>query len=203
MNSDNTFFPEAAAGDFAEQLAASTPTPGGGAVAARVGLYATSLLRMVVGISLNREPEDATELGAINAQAVELGQRFRQLEANDVAAFNGFIAAVRMPRSTEAEKELRLRARHETARQATDVPLRLLEAVVSTLELVQKLQALSGSAGLSTESDLHAAVAFVGASFQVGELNVEANLPYLEADEVEAVNKQLVDLRAAFRGLQL
>ena len=37
--------------DFAESLAAATPTPGGGAAAARGGLLATSLVRMVTGIS--------------------------------------------------------------------------------------------------------------------------------------------------------
>ena len=48
--------------DFAESLAAATPTPGGGAAAARGGLLATSLVRMVTGISLQKiEAPDSEE----------------------------------------------------------------------------------------------------------------------------------------------
>ena len=189
MNSDEDFA-DNSTDDFAERLAAPTPTPGGGAAAARVGLFATSLVRMVVGISLKKKPDNSADLESINAAAVELGQRFRQLESDDVAAFDAFIAAVRLPRSTDEEKERRRAARQAAAEQATEVPLRMLRAIVDTVQLVEKLNAAAGANGLSAESDLHAAVAFARASFRVAELNVEANLPYLGAAEAEEVEKE-------------
>ena len=81
------------------------------------------------------------------------------------------------------------------------MPLHLLVAVVSTLDLVQQLQAAAGAAGLSAESDLDAAVAFAGAAFRVGELNVAANEPYLEEDEVAVGTQRLKELRGRFDSL--
>ena len=104
--------------DFAEALAAATPTPGGGAAAARVGLLATSLVRMVAGISLQKmqakvsSEESADERGPAILEeaaegALELARSFRQLEAADIAVFDDFMAAIRLPKESEEEKSKR------------------------------------------------------------------------------------------------
>ncbi len=191
--------------DFAERLAAATPTPGGGAAAARVGLYACALIRMAAGITLNkliqagaraqaRAPAESADAelaaSAIRAaleEAEELGERFQALETADVAAFQGFLDALRLPRGTTEEKERRLEARMAAAARATDVPVDMISAATDVLLLCQRLLELSRTTPLRAESDLGAAVELSVAVFRVAELNIKANLAELSAGKRESV----------------
>ena len=178
--------------DFADQLAAATPAPGGGAAAARVGLYASSLVQMVTNLTLKKEKEaslikqltEASELGR------SLSEQFRDLERDDIAAFNGFMEALRLPRETAEEKTQRDAARRGAAQKATEVPLTLMAACQGVLRLGADVENLSQRTRLSAESDLRAAAEFARAAARAAELNVEANLPYLDAGEAARVQKE-------------
>ena len=70
--------------NFAERLAAPSATPGGGAAAAQVALYAASLLRMVLGITLAKAPpEGSEELRLLDDEAQALAEAFRQHDIED------------------------------------------------------------------------------------------------------------------------
>lgn len=189
--------------DFAERLASPTPTPGGGAAAARVGLLASSLLRMVIGITRKRVEagENADELDAAAASASELAGRFRKLETADIDVFDTFMQAVRLPRGTPEERQMREVARREAAARATRVPLDLLGAAVRVLELASRLRNLSGRIPLAAASDLTAAVEFSRAAFLAAELNIDANLPYLEAGVAAAAGREREGLREKMEAL--
>lgn len=206
------------ADSFAERLAAATPTPGGGAAAARVGLYACSLLRMVTGITLAKlsqnqsgapgapgaprapgSPSDtaavspgiaAGEIQAALDASVALGKRFHALEKEDMAAFQSYLDALRLPRGTPEEKEERRRARAAAAGSATDAPLSTIRAARDALLLSSRLQELSRSTPLKAESDLGAAVELAMAACRVAELNVRVNLPELTPEKREEVLKE-------------
>ncbi len=189
--------------DFAERLAAPTPTPGGGAAAARVGLLASSLLRMVVGLTGKKVEATAAaaELEVVAGQAESLSERFRALEAADIEVFERFMEALRLPRASEEEKERREVARRDAAARATRVPLDLLGTVVATLKLARSLQDLAGRAPLAAASDLTCAVEFARAAFRAGELNVDANLPYLEASVAARAREERERLREELEAL--
>ena len=91
-------------------------------------------------------------------EAVQLGGRFQALEAADVAAFQGFLDALRLPRGTAEEKERRRQARMAAAARATDVPVDTISAATDVLLLCQRLLELSRTTPLRAESDLGAAV---------------------------------------------
>jgi formiminotetrahydrofolate cyclodeaminase len=195
---------------FPERLASPAPTPGGGAAAARVGLYAACLLRMVVGITLKRTaspgkaqppPEATAELEAILAEAEDLSLRFEKLEPQDVAAFEAFLQACRLPRSTPQEREAREEARLRAALQATAVPLETLERSLQALELARKLAEISRTTPLRARSDLRAAVELSHAAFRVAELNVSENLPHLAPDEASGAGKKWQELKAREKAL--
>jgi len=197
--------------DFAERLAAPTPTPGGGGAAAHVGVYACSLLRMVTGITLEKarsaksqpaaDPASLVELERIQEQARLLSQQFEALEAQDMAAFQGFLEALRLPRSTEEEKARRLEARREAAGRATDAPLATMRAACEVLTLARKLLDLSRSTPLKAESDLGAAVEIASAAFRVAELNVGANLPELAEERRQKAVEAWRELQGRARTL--
>ena len=189
---------------FSERLASPTPTPGGGAAAARVGLYAACLVRMVVGITLKPSssrkaqlpPEATAKLEAILAEAEELSLSFEKLEPQDVAAFEAFLQACRLPRSTPQEREAREGARFHAALQATQVPLETMERSLQVLELAKKLGEISRTTPLRAGSDLRAAVELSHAAFRVAELNVSENLPNLVPDEASRARKRWQELKA-------
>ena len=170
--------------EFSERLAAPTPTPGGGAAAARVGLYATSLLRMVTSITLSKRAADegtdaADELRRVEERAVALADELRRLESSDVEAFKAYLEALRLPKATAEERSRRDEARAQAAAHATEVPLAMLGAALEVLELARRLVDLASTLRLRAESDIGGAVELAHASFRAAELNVRVNLPAL------------------------
>ena len=198
--------------DFAEALAAATPTPGGGAAAARVGLLATSLVRMVTGISLqkmqaNASSEESTDergpaiLEEAAEGAVELGRSFRHLEAADIAVFDDFMAALRLPKESEEQKSERKLALCDAAEKATNVPLDTLSACLGVCDLVDTLlnAASVGAVRLGADSDLGAALEFSCAAFRSAEHNIHSNLSMLGEDpRSEALVTRYEALRERF-----
>ncbi|HVR76167.1 MAG TPA: cyclodeaminase/cyclohydrolase family protein [Planctomycetota bacterium] len=206
--------------EFAEKLAAATPTPGGGAAAARSGLHASSLLRMVTGITLAKLPSARVEVTAVPAggpaarEAIErarasaeaLGETFERLGEEDMAAFEAYLEAWRLPRTTPEEKSLRLQARQSAAARATDAPLAMLRAARDLLLLCAELLDLSRTTPLKAESDLGAAIELANAAFRVADLNVRVNLKELSEEkragavrERQALEEEVEALHARLR----
>ena len=116
-------------------------------------------------------------------------------------AFEGFLAAGRLPRSTEEEKGKRREARAEAARKATDVPLEMLRTALGLLVLSQGILDLSAATRLKAESDLGAAVELAHAAARVAALNIGANLPFLSAEARGEVQSSWRDLEGSISAL--
>ena len=196
------------AGDFAERLASASPTPGGGAAAARAGLLAASLVRMVTSISLAKAPVPEERQGTegfwrrveeIAEEAREISVRFRQLELEDMRAFEAFLGALRLPKSSDEEKAQRGERLRKATREAIEAPLDTLAAALDVLELARQLLTVAGEVRLRAESDLGAAIEMAHAAFRSAELNVHVNLPGLASDpSVEAYRSRHESLRETF-----
>ncbi|OFW78105.1 MAG: glutamate formimidoyltransferase, partial [Actinobacteria bacterium RBG_19FT_COMBO_70_19] len=91
---------------FLDVLASDSPTPGGGAVAGLAGAAGAALIEMVVRLTLGREGyEDVGErMGAVLAEAETARTEFLDLADRDAIAFDGVMAAFKMPKGTDAEK---------------------------------------------------------------------------------------------------
>jgi formiminotetrahydrofolate cyclodeaminase len=197
--------------DFAERLAAATATPGGGAAAARAGRHACALLRMVTGLTLAPRavsaPPAAGEapfLAAVRDAALRaerLEEAFATLETEDIAAFTAYLAALRLPRSTPAEKAERQAARGRAAARATEVPLGTLRAALDALRLAGELLDLSRASPLKAESDLGVSIELAAAAFRAAEMNVWVNLPEIPADRKEGLASAWEAARREFDGL--
>src|SRR5712692_1545935 len=96
-------------GDFAELVAASTPTPGGGSVAAYCGVLASSLGQMVCNLTIGKQKyaEAAPRLIEIKARLEQLSSRLRELVAEDAASFEAVLRAYRLPKATDEQKSER------------------------------------------------------------------------------------------------
>lgn len=193
--------------DFAERLGAPTPTPGGGAAAARVGLYASALIRMVTGITLQKiaegkikgpppAPEQIEAIRKVEAEAVATGRQLSTLELEDQAAFQSYLDALRLPRGTEEEKRRRDEARRGAAWLATAAPLSTMRAALDLLALAASLHELARTTPLKAESDLGASVHLAHAAFNVADLNVQANLAELSPERKDQATREQATLKS-------
>ena len=66
---------------FVSSVASSTPTPGGGSVAAHVGALAAALAQMVAGLTVGRK-----KYAAVDAEMKQIGARCRRRSATSSSA---------------------------------------------------------------------------------------------------------------------
>ena len=163
---------------FADELASDSPAPGGGSVAAYAGALAAGLAAMVANLSHpKRGFENRLEaLERIAVRGQELKQRLLAAVDADTAAFDRYLAALRMAKETAEERAARDAALVEATIATIEVPMRTLEASPEIIELCREAGRIGLQASLSdagTGSELARAAA--AGAYQ----NVCVNLPGL------------------------
>ena len=91
---------------FLDQLAARTPTPGGGGAAAVTGAMAAGLVAMAARFSARQLPE----AGDLASRADELRRRVADLADLDAQAYTAVLEALRLPREAGQRREALLGA---------------------------------------------------------------------------------------------
>lgn len=176
---------------FRERVAAATPTPGGGAVAAVTAAFAAALLRMICGIMVAKRgtgnfPERELEALVARVQACE--DRLAQCAEEDILAFDAYMAARKIGGSgaDPATKQSLLAA-------CAQVPLDAAEQVKQLQSLCGEIEAAAPS---WLASDLATASHLLEASRVSLLANVAINLKDLEdGTEREALQRDLERLR--------
>jgi glutamate formiminotransferase len=161
---------------FVRAVAAPTPTPGGGSVAALAGALAAALGEMVCGVSLKRKSLAAhyPALEAARARLAALRERLMQAVDRDPESYEAVLKAFRLPKSTEAEEAARASAIEEASKHASLVPLDTAEAAK---EVASELAALATITIPQAASDLSMASYLAEAARRGGIDNVRANVP--------------------------
>jgi formiminotetrahydrofolate cyclodeaminase len=123
--------------DFSREAASRHPTPAGVAVAAVAGSFALGLLAKVLIISRHRKAlaDHAGSLESLAAAAQAASSRMLQLADDDVAAFQAYLAATRLPSSTEQQREERQRAIGSARYRTIEVPLAAAQEAAAGLQL--------------------------------------------------------------------
>jgi formiminotetrahydrofolate cyclodeaminase len=171
--------------DFCATIAAETPAPGGGSVAAVVTAYAASLAAMAARFS-TEQWEDAA--GAV-AQAEALRSRVLPLADEDASAYESYLRALHLPR--ELEPEVRDAAIGEALSRAADVPLAIAESALDVASLAAEL-AERGSPNL--RGDAATAALLAEAAVRATANLVEINLATREGDERVERARELVEM---------
>jgi glutamate formiminotransferase / formiminotetrahydrofolate cyclodeaminase len=177
---------------FADELASSSPAPGGGSVAALCGALAAGLAAMVPNLTVGKKGYKAVaeEMNAVAAEAQDLKDALLRSIDDDTAAFNKLMDAFRMRRETEAEQAAREAAIMAATRGAVDVPLSVLRRMPPTLELLLTC-AQRGNA--NTLSDALAGAVTALACAIGAHANVLINLKGMEPDDWTAQTRRDAD----------
>lgn len=164
---------------FLDALRSADPTPGGGSAAALAGALGAALLQMVASL-----PRPAAGTAADRAALADLGRRCGRLcdeltllVDRDSDAYDGVMAAYRLPSGTEAEKGERRGRIQQALAAAAETPLEVMRCCAEAAALAADVARLGNP---SAASDAGVARELLAAGLRGARLNVEINLEQIE-----------------------
>jgi glutamate formiminotransferase/formiminotetrahydrofolate cyclodeaminase len=168
--------------DWTASVAAATPTPGGGSVAAAAGALAAALSTMVARLTLGKAKyaEHEPAMREVEARGEELRRELLELADEDTRAYDNFVRARKMSQRTPEETETRAHAIQEAGREAAQVPLRTADAGGRALGIIVTV-AEHGNPNAVSDAGVAAWLARSGV--EGGALNVRINLGSLPEEE--------------------
>ncbi len=177
---------EQAVPDFLDEVASSAPTPGGGSVAALAGSLSAALATMVARLTVGKKryAEHEERMRAAEGDGEALRRELFELVAEDANAYEGFVAASKLPQRTPEETATREKALADAARNAAAVPLRTAESCVKALELAAVVAEIGNQ---NAVSDAGVAAWLARGGVEGAALNVAINLPSVPEREREAL----------------
>lgn len=167
---------------FSRVLASNSPAPGGGSVAALSGVLGADLVSMVCNLSIGKSEFLAfnDELAEVLEKARALSKSLRERVDLDTEAFNGVMAAFKMPKQTEAEKLLRREAIQSGFKLAVQSPVGIARDCFAVLQIAEQLLGKSNANALS---DLGVAAQQAYAGLVGAAMNVNINVPSIKDEE--------------------
>jgi glutamate formiminotransferase / formiminotetrahydrofolate cyclodeaminase len=183
---------------FGDRVAAGTPTPGGGTVAAVVGALAACLATMVANLSIGKKKyaEHADRLGGVKRDAERLRVELMTLARRDSEAFEAVLAAGRLAQGSAEEAAARERALAAASLEAARVPLATAGACLKVIDLAT---VVAKCGNVNAITDAATAGLLARAAGEAALLNVEINLKSLpESADKQGVEMELHHLHAAF-----
>ena len=185
-------------GAFLDQVAAGTPTPGGGTVAAVAGALASCLAVMVANLTIGKKKYAASEaeLRKVKSQAEAARRELLALGRADSEAFEAVLKASRLPQGTSAEQSEREKALQSAMLGAARVPVRTAEVCLDVARCAAEAARLGN---VQAVSDAGVAGLLAIAAGEGALLNVEINLKSIGAGaDKNGVETDLRRLEAAF-----
>ncbi len=164
---------------FTETLASDAPAPGGGSAAALSGALGAALVSMVCRLTQGKEKY--AEFQALALETVgksdELMRSLLDGIQKDTTAFDGVIAALKMPKGTEAEKTVRSEAIQTAYKAAIVSPENTASDCLAVMRLSKSLLHKSNK---NAASDLAVGALQAYAGLLGALENVAINLPSIK-----------------------
>jgi len=138
---------------FLDELASSSPAPGGGSVSALAGALGASLVSMVAHVTVGKKKYAAVEeeMKSVVPAAEDLRQQLTASVDRDTDAFNEVMAAFGLPKETDEQKSARSAAIQQATKKATTVPLSVVELCRKAIDLAVQV-ATNGNANAVSDA---------------------------------------------------
>ncbi len=164
---------------FADETASESPAPGGGSIAAYIGVLGASLGTMVANLSAHKAGWD--DRWEHFSDAAEKGrsilERLEALVDEDTEAFNRIMAVFSMPKGSEEEKRQRAEALENATEYATRVPLRTMQTAFESYDLLDNM---ASNGNPNSISDVGVGALATRAAIEGAYLNVKINAASLK-----------------------
>jgi len=150
--------------EFVDELSSDSPAPGGGSVAALCAAQAAGLAAMVANLTVGKKKYAAVQdrVKAIAEAGQDLKDFFLAAIDDDTNAFNAVMDTFSLPKSNPEQSRARDLAIAAATRQATRVPLSVLEKVPALLEISGEVGKI-GNANSLSDAGVAALAAMAGA----------------------------------------
>lgn len=127
--------------EFIYETSSESPAPGGGSIAALSAASSAALIEMVANLTIGKKGyEDVREeMENVRANASSYKEKFINYIDEDSDSFNKIMAAFKMPKDTEKEKEERKKEIQAAYKEAAEVPLNVGKNAFQLLELAEKI----------------------------------------------------------------
>ena len=161
-------------GDWLGDLSSASPTPGGGAAAGVAAATGAALIAMVGHLTIGKAGFEDLEdrMRALVQRADAERAAFLALADRDAEAFDDVMAAFRLPKETDEEKNARTLRIQEAYEGAAAVPLELATRAVDLMEFAEDATAMGNP---NAASDGYSAGALLSAGALCAIANVRIN----------------------------
>ncbi len=170
---------------FISEVAAGTPTPGGGGASAYCGALGSALLSMVGNLTTGKKKyaEVESEVVAHLKQLEEVRQELLELVEKDALAFAPLADAFKLPRDTDEEKTYRHGVIQEALIDAISVPFAIMNTCDRVIDLSDFLAHYGNRSAIS---DVATGVSFAQGALKGAALNVYVNAAMLDDRDMAA-----------------
>ena len=161
--------------EFVQKLFSKEPVPGGGGGAALAGALGVALGGMVANLTIGKKKyaDVEDEIQAIKVSLYRIQTELLELIERDAEVFAPLAGAYGMASETDEEKAEKERVMQACLKEASLVPLEIMEKCAESLPLIEKL-AEKGS--VLAVSDAGCAAAIVKSAMLSAWLNVRINV---------------------------
>jgi len=177
---------------FLNELASSSPTPGGGSAAAFMGAQSAALVSMVCNLTIGKPKYAAVEVDMelLLEKSEKLRTELTAMIKSDMEVFNRLMASYGLAKDSEEEKAVRSVQIQTILKEATLVPLACAKAC-SEVVLLSKEAAEKGN--VNVVSDAGVAVMSAYAGLKSAALNVYINANSLKDREFAAMQLNVLE----------
>ncbi len=185
--------------EFLDELASSSPAPGGGSVSALLGALSSALTSMVCRLTEGKKGyENVTEdIRKVLEESEAIRKRATELIDEDTNVFNQVMSAYKIPKENP-DRSIKIQ---NAMKKATEVPLKTMRECYRAMELA-KIIAEKGN--VNSVSDVGVASITANAGIQGASLNVMINIKFIKDDnfvskiteEVTQLTKKSIELNS-------
>ena len=177
--------------EFLAEITSDSPAPGGGSVAALAGAVGAALATMVGNLTLGN-----AKYGEVEGEVKALMPHLNSLQAKlvhyideDTEAFNQVMAAYRLPKGTDEEKQARSQAIQEALKGAATLPMNVARLCLEVLALSKQMLTIGNT---NAASDAAVAGRMAHAGMWGAIYNVRINLDSIKDQDFAAAMKEEV-----------
>lgn len=175
--------------EFLNELASSSPAPGGGSVSALAGALGSALVSMVSSLTIGKKKyaEVEGEMKSVLVESEKLRAKLTSLVDRDTDAFNLVMSAFGMPKETDDQKNARTAAIESATKEATMVPLDVMHVCLDAVALSETVARKGNTNALS---DAGVSALLLRAGCRGAYYNVKINLSSLkDTDFIEKIKQ--------------
>ena len=126
---------------FADETASESPAPGGGSISAYMGAMGAALGTMVANLSSHKRGWDERweEFSDWADKGMYYVTTLTKMVDEDTRSFNRVMDSFALPKNNDDEKKIRKEAIQTATRYATEVPFRVMQLALESMEVIEAM----------------------------------------------------------------